>query len=74
MDINSTISGISSAQGRFDMAATSLVSKTLSGNSGSQDITKEVGDMKTSKAAFTANIRVSKVQNDMLGEVIDILA
>ena len=38
------------------------------------DVTKDVAMQKVAKAEFAANLRVSQVQDDMLGEVLDIMA
>jgi flagellar hook protein FlgE len=38
------------------------------------DLAKEVGELKTNKAALQADLRVMKVQNSMLKSVLDIFA
>ncbi|MFP4013301.1 MAG: flagellar basal body rod C-terminal domain-containing protein [Chitinispirillaceae bacterium] len=39
---------------------------------GSQDLTRDMTDLTVSKNAYTANLKVIKLQDNMLGELIDL--
>lgn len=71
MEFNSSIDGMRHAQNKLDFASKNIQEKTLSKDS--SDISKDILEQKEAKFSFQANARVAKVQDSMLGELIDIM-
>lgn len=71
MDFESSIDGMRYAQNKLDFAAQNIQKKTVSDRPA--DISKDILEQKEAKFSFQANARVAKVQDSMLGEVIDIM-
>ncbi len=72
MQVNNSVDGMMRAKEAMDQASANITKKLTPGND--SDVTKDVAMQRVAKAEFAANLRVSKVQDDMLGEVIDIVA
>ncbi len=72
MEISGSTDGMHVAQQKFDRSSQEIVEKSIS--SKPDDITKGIVNQKEAEVAFSANARVAKVQDNMLGEVIDLLA
>ncbi len=72
MRLNNSIDGMMRAKEAMDRASANITKKLTPGNE--EDISKDVAMQKVAKEQLSANIRVSQVQDDMLGETIDLLA
>ncbi len=72
MNISNSIDGINSAFSTMNQATDNIVAKTDSGSG--EDITSDILKQKEASIELSANVRVAKVQDRMLGEVIDLLA
>jgi len=72
MQVNNSANGMMRAKEAMDQASANITKKLSPGNDG--DVTKDVAMQKVAKEELAANLRVSQVQNDMLGEVLDIMA
>lgn len=69
MNINSPIDGIRNAQNSFDKSASNISNSMQFSN----NIEDDIANLKVSKTSFSANIRVAKTENEMLGELIDLI-
>ncbi len=72
MRLNNSIDGMMRAKEAMDRASANITKKLTPGNE--EDISKDVAMQKVAKEQLSANIRVSRVQDDMLGEAIDLMA
>ncbi len=72
MNISGPLEGMQVAQQKLNVSSQEITEKSISGTP--EDITKDIINQKEAEVAFSANARVAKVQDNMLGEVIDILA
>jgi len=70
MEIQTSRDGMMRAQSQFERASASMVDKLDSQN---QDITKEIVEEKEAKYGFQMNARMSKVQDNMLGTLLDMV-
>lgn len=70
MEIGSALSGIKSNQAQFDKASSSILEKLQSPE---DDITKDILDQKVAENGFVMNVRMAKVQDRMVGTLLDIV-
>ncbi len=70
MEIGSTLEGIQSNQAQFNQASSSILEKLQSPE---DDITKEILDQKVAQHGFSMNVRMAKVQDTMIGTLLDIV-
>lgn len=71
MEFNSSIEGMIHAREQMESSAQRMTQNPLT--KPEQDITNELLEQREAKYSFTANARVARVQNEMLGEVIDLV-
>lgn len=69
MDFSNSISGMQKAI-HLQNSSAEAISKSPTTDS---KLETHMVDQLTSKGAFSLNVKVAKVQNEMLGEIIDIL-
>ncbi len=73
LGLGSALAGMRSASERLGKTG-ERISKAGTGLPGEGNLTRDLVDLKIEKASFSANVKVAKTADEMLGTLLDIVA